>query len=337
MRSVLRTSLALFVLYAPGANVSAQVAAVTYPPPGRLVDVGGWNLHLNCTGPKPANGPTVVLEAGAGDFSLVWTFVQPQVATFARVCSYDRADSGWSDFGPHPRTMHQVAYELRTLLAKAGEQGPFVLVGHSYGGLYARTFLMEYPQDVAGMVFVDSAHENELLFINGRFSRSIDQAQARPVPAAQTANPVRPSEIPPDILRTITESARQMARVANDPPYNKLPADVQAMRVWAIGQPKHAAAGDNPFDPEERAALLATLRTTPLGDRPAIVLTRGNPVYAGELREQRQKERDAQQLDLVRLSRRGEQVVVPGSDHEIQLDAPEVVVRAIRDVVTRLK
>ena len=308
-----------------------------YPPPGRLVDVGGWKLHLNCTGPSNPGAPTVVLESGAGDFSLGWTFVQPEVAKFARVCSYDRADSGWSDFGPHPRTMHQIAYELKTLLANAGERGPFVIVGHSYGGLYARTFELEYPQDVAGVIFVDSAHENELLFVNGRFTRIIEGAQSRAIPPVKKDSPVHASEIPPDIMRALTESARQMARSANDPPYNKLPPDIQAMRTWAIGQPKHAAASDNPFEPEERAALLATLHTTPLGDRPVIVLTRGNPVYAGDLREQRQRERNEQQQDLVRLSTHGEQVVVPGSDHEIQLDAPDIVVRAIRDVMSRVK
>jgi pimeloyl-ACP methyl ester carboxylesterase len=315
----------------------AQDAPLLHPPPGRLVDVGGWTLHLTCTGTKNETSPTVVLEAGAGDFSPTWTFVQPKVASFARVCSYDRSDTGWSDLGPHPRTFHQIAYELRTLLKNAGEYGPFVLVGHSLGGLYARTFLMEYPQDVAGMVLVDSAHENELLFTNGRFTRIVESAQQRSVPSAQTSHPLRESEIPADIMRALTESAMQMARSANDPPYNKLPPEIQLIRTWAMSQPKYAAASDNPFEPEERAALLATIHSTPLGDRPLVVLTRGNPVYVGDLREQRQKERDEQQKELVALSRKGEQRIVMGSDHEIQIDAPDAVVRAIRDVISGLK
>jgi pimeloyl-ACP methyl ester carboxylesterase len=194
--------------------------------------VGGWKLHLNCAGTKSTAGPTVILEAGAGDFSPTWTFVQPKVASFVRVCSYDRGDTGWSDLGPHPRTFHQIAYELRTLLKNAGENGPFVLVGHSFGGLYARTFLSEYPEDVAGMVLVDSAHENELLFTNGRFTRVVESAQQRPVPPAQTSNPVRENEIPAQIMRALTDSAKQMARSANDPPYNKLPPEIQAIRTW---------------------------------------------------------------------------------------------------------
>ena len=88
--------------------------------PGRLVDVGGWQLHLNCEGASKPGEPTVVLEAGGGDFSVTWALVQPMVATFARVCSYDRSGSGWSDLGPNPRTMRQMVYELHALLNRAG-------------------------------------------------------------------------------------------------------------------------------------------------------------------------------------------------------------------------
>src|SRR5207249_611819 len=128
----------------------AQNDAPPFPPPGRLIDVGGWRLHLNCTGEQRPARPTVILEAGMGDFSVEWSLVQPSVATFARVCSYDRAGDGWSDFGPHPRTMRQIAYELHTLLANAGEHAPLVLVGHSYGGWLVRLYQSMYPADIAG-------------------------------------------------------------------------------------------------------------------------------------------------------------------------------------------
>src|SRR5947207_6435185 len=119
-----------------------------YPPPGKLVDVGGWKLHLNCTGESRALQPTVILEAGAGDFSVEWSLVQPAVAKFARVCSYDRAGDGWSELGPHPRTMHQLVYELHTLLERAGVKPPFALVGHSYGGWIVRLYAATYPSEV---------------------------------------------------------------------------------------------------------------------------------------------------------------------------------------------
>lgn len=142
-----------------------------YPPLGKLVDIGGWRHHLNCTGARNGKMPTIVLESGAGDFSVDSGLVQPDVARFARVCSYDRAGAGWSDLGPRPRTMRQVAYELHTVLKKAGEKGPFIMVGQSVGGLFVRVYASQYPQEVAGMVLVDRTHEDTVLMINGKRRR----------------------------------------------------------------------------------------------------------------------------------------------------------------------
>src|SRR5437879_5230582 len=106
----------------------AQEAAP--PQPGKLFDLGGYKLHLNCTG---KGKPTVVISSGAGDFSFDWYLVQTKVAKFARVCSYDRGGEAWSDLGPAPRTRHQEAYDLHRLLQKAHERGPYLLVGQSMG------------------------------------------------------------------------------------------------------------------------------------------------------------------------------------------------------------
>jgi pimeloyl-ACP methyl ester carboxylesterase len=120
-----------------------------------LIDLGGWRLHLNCTGTGKTGQPAVILEAGNGDFSVDWSLVQPGVARFARVCSYDRAGSGWSDLGPRPRTLHQKVWELHTLLEKGGMKPPYVLVGHSYGGWIVRQYTSTYSDEVAGMVLVE--------------------------------------------------------------------------------------------------------------------------------------------------------------------------------------
>ncbi|MES4792518.1 MAG: alpha/beta hydrolase, partial [Chloroflexota bacterium] len=106
-------------------------------PPGRLVDLGGYRLHILTTG---RGSPTVVLLNGMGDFSFVWSLVQPRVARFARVCSYDRAGDAWSDLGPTPRTMRQEVYELHLLLRNARLHPPYVMAGASYGGLLARLY-----------------------------------------------------------------------------------------------------------------------------------------------------------------------------------------------------
>lgn len=123
-----------------------------YPPPGKLVDVGGYRLHINSTGKE---GPTVVFDAGMGCNSLDWSLVQPEVAKFARVCIYDRAGNGWSDESPLERTSQNIVNELHTLLQNSGEKGPFILVGHSFGGPNVLLFASLYPDEVAALVLVD--------------------------------------------------------------------------------------------------------------------------------------------------------------------------------------
>lgn len=129
-------------------------------PPGRRIRVGNHSLYLLAMGERTPGQPLVVLESGHGDWSRVWARVQPEIAGFARVVSYDRAGFGWSDSGPHPRTPLQVVTELRELLEQVGEQPPYLLVGHSMGAPFSRLFYSLYPQEVAGMVWVDSAHED---------------------------------------------------------------------------------------------------------------------------------------------------------------------------------
>jgi pimeloyl-ACP methyl ester carboxylesterase len=126
-------------------------------PPGQMVDVGGYQLYLYCTG---TGSPTVILEAGLEGDDISWKLVQPEVAQFTRVCSYDRAGLAHSDYGPTPRDAEMSAADLHTLLTKAGIDPPYVMVGHSFGGLLIRRFAFDYPGEVDGLVFVDSLHED---------------------------------------------------------------------------------------------------------------------------------------------------------------------------------
>src|SRR5215218_2986324 len=150
--------LALAVMGTIYQAVATQIDQRTYPPPGKLVDVGDHSLHINCLG---EGSPTVILEAANLGMSAHWTRVQQQVAQTTRVCAYDRAGLGWSEPGPEPRDARQVSGELHTLLKGAGTERPYVLVGHSYGGLYARMYAARYPNQVSGVVLVDSSHPEQ--------------------------------------------------------------------------------------------------------------------------------------------------------------------------------
>lgn len=147
----------LVVLSLAGAYYESAAEAAdlkAYPPPGRMIDVGGHRLHIHCMG---TGSLTVVIDAGWGGWSASWSsWVQPDAAKTTRECTYDRAGMGWSEPGPLPRTAESVARELHILRQRAGVAGPYVLVGHSMGGLTMRTFAHAYPADVAGVVLVDS-------------------------------------------------------------------------------------------------------------------------------------------------------------------------------------
>ncbi len=131
----------------------------TYPAPGKLVDIGGYKLHVNETG---KGQPTVILDAGFACFSLVWNLVQPEIAKFTHVYSYDRAGLGWSEKSPLPRTTANMVKELHTLLETVGASKPYILVGHSFGGIVMQLYTNTYPDDVFGLVLVDSSHEGIL-------------------------------------------------------------------------------------------------------------------------------------------------------------------------------
>jgi pimeloyl-ACP methyl ester carboxylesterase len=145
----------LLVLAVAGAiyqAIATELAERAYPPPGEMVDVGGYSLHIDCVG---QGSPTVLLDAGSGLFSAQWVRVQRQVSSTTRVCAYDRAGMGWSEMGPEPRDAMRITGELHTLLGKAGIEGPYVLVGHSFGGMYMQTYAARYPKEVAGVALVD--------------------------------------------------------------------------------------------------------------------------------------------------------------------------------------
>ncbi len=315
------TGLVTLALLLPGA-AQQPTNGPTYSPPGRLIDVGGHRLHIHCLG---KGEPTVVMEAGGGDFSLDWSLVQPRVAAFTRVCSYDRAGYGWSDAGPMPRSMRQIVGELHEGLKKAGVKGPYVFVGQSFGGLLARTYASKHPKEVSGIVLVDSSHEDMQIMMNNKPTLLRDMSQGREIPPVQarTAAPVSASS---------EERGAPASEAKVEAPYDKLPHQAQQIRLWAISQAKYGDARKSEFDflAEELVLMHAerAQREYPLGDRPLIILTRGKNPSEGHKKLQ---------ADLVRLSRNSKQVIAQNSGHHIHLDEPEAVADAVRQVINAVR
>jgi len=311
-----------------------------FPPPGRLVDVGGWRLHVNCTGESAPGQPTVILEAGLGDFSVEWSLVQPRVARFARVCSYDRGGDGWSDLGPDPRTLHQIVGELRTLLQKAEVSPPYVLVGHSYGGWLVRLYAYSYPGEVSGMVLVDAGADDPLrLTADGGVKRSSELVKGRPVPPVKTSGPLREADVPPMALGQMKAAAERSAIDANPGSRRMLPAEAQRMRSWALARWQHMAAANNPVEIDELAdfRVLQGRSQHPLGDRPLIVLTRGLPEEEGPDANALEADHRKEQAAMATLSTAGTLVIAAGSAHHIQLDEPDLMSHAISDVLRAVR
>lgn len=309
-------------------------------PPGSLVDVGGYRIHVSCEG---AGSPTVVMESGAGDFSFDWALVKPSVARSTRVCSYDRAGYAWSDPGPTPRTMRQIAAELNLALQKARIDPPYVFVGHSLGGLIVRTFNELYPAGgVAGVVLVDSSHEDQSIIIMDRKSRTEkvvhwrDLASGRPIPQVSLVAPT-----PPAASRGSQSSAAHHDEVLAQP-YSKLPRKAQAYRRWAMSLPAYdAARSSETFDfLADELELLFKERAShehQLGAKPLIVLTRGIPNEDEQRFPELAREHDRLQHDLLSLSTNREQVMARASGHHIHLDEPALVAESIRHVVEAVR
>ena len=315
------------------AALSSVLFAATPPAPGKLVALSGHRLHVNCTG---KGKPTVVIENGLGDFSFDWNLVQTRVASFTRVCTYDRAGYAWSDPGPKPRTFAQLNLELHDALTKLGEHGPFVLVGHSYGGPVARNFTLTYPKDVAAVVFVDAAHEGLRVPIGPKKTLRLgEDAKGIPIPAARES--LDRADTPTIRAEDLPAELKQL-----DPMFKVLPESQQQMQLWAQQQPGvyDAQQSETQWSGEYFAKWLASPQAGTLGDIPVMVLSRAEGGYTDADLDipaaQYEQERKDGQRKLVLLSRNSRQVVLH-SGHNMNLEVPEAVTNAIREVVDAVR
>jgi pimeloyl-ACP methyl ester carboxylesterase len=296
------------------------------PHPGQLVDAGGHLQYIYCTG---QGSPTVILESGGGVVSYTWEPVQGEVEKFAKVCSYDRAGYGLSESGPEPRTARQIAVELHTLLHNADIPGPYVLVGHSIGGLYIRMFTELYPDDVAGLVFVDSSTEDQ----NDRMPAEMKSAVEKQKKLLSLAS-----------IGSNVGAVRLFSWLAPKKPPEWADATPDVYRVQTLHSRMRSSV-------EAALSELSSFQQSgqevrgcrPLGDRPLIVLTQGKPVEASDaggvplevMQKYMKTWREELQPALARRSTRGEQRIVAKSSHMIPMEEPAAVVTAIRDVIAR--
>jgi pimeloyl-ACP methyl ester carboxylesterase len=295
--------------------------------PGQMVDLGGHRLHVNCTG---HGSPTVVIENGFDEYSFDWIWVQTQVEKFTRVSTYDRAGYAWSEPGPKPRTLAQINLELRDALAKLGENGRFVLVGHSFGGPAVRNFALAYPELVAGIVFVDAASEEQRYTMQHRAIRLRDGATGKAIP------PPREQMLASDQPKLPASPSPTETTI--EPPFDRLPLEVQKLHMWADTQPtmSDAEESERTWSPEYFKHWYETPQGSSLGAIPLIALMRAEGGYGNALdvpAEQLETERKQAHAHLAALSPRGKlQVVQTG--HNMQVEAPVIVSQAIQDVVT---
>ena len=291
-------------MYEPIAE-AADVKA--YPPPGQLVDVGGYRLHINCTG---TGSPTVIIEAGLGDWSTSWGgYVQPEVAKTTRVCTYDRAGMGWSEAGPLPRDAAQFVKELHTLLQNADISGPYVMVGHSLGGLAVRVFVHDYSSEVAGVVLIESMNPKQLSQSSTEVhSQSNTQAQPFSLQAALARFGV----------------ARLLVKLPGIAP--SLPANEEAYYPLYVRPQSFQATANESKGMPAAGAQAATVKT--FGDLPLIVLTaKLNDIPSWP----------KWQTELLQLSSNSQQLFAENSGHNIQADEPDVVVAAILQMVQQVR
>jgi pimeloyl-ACP methyl ester carboxylesterase len=263
--------------------------------PGQLVDAGGVQLHINCIG---TGSPVVVLEAGFPGSSLDWTLVQPTVAQFTRVCSYDRAGFGWSQQSKEARSSSQIAEELRALLSAARVPSPYLLVGHSMGGLYVRAFARKFPDSVAGIVLVDATHEDQWDYEPKRFWTTSDSPSIR----LKQPEIVRPQTVA-SILKDMWSTDRWKSGER---------AEREAIKITV------ADAQKNP----KRLPVV-----------PLVVLSAGEEIGWSDNAPISALKAQQLQREMAAFSSMGTWRPVPGANHYIHLSQPAAVANAIREVV----
>jgi pimeloyl-ACP methyl ester carboxylesterase len=315
LRIIIRSLLIVAILLAVAGflyeNISEARDRRFHPMPGQLVDVGGYKMHINCTG---QGTPVVILDSGLGDSFVSWQKVQPAIAQFTRVCSYDRAGLGYSDSSPRPRTSKDFAEELHLLLHNAGIAGPLIVVGHSMGGYDVRLFASLYRSDVAGVVLVDSSHPEQ----QQRFPPAVNDLEASDLRQQEFLAAVMPFGIT-RILRFCGGDVEIRAAECNFHSASEAVAELRAFPKSAVQTTAASSLGDVPL------VVLSHDPNTPQPDLPEDLVKPVNDAW------------QQMQENLTLLSTRSTHVIAKNSGHYIQLDRPDVVIEAVRNIVDQAR
>jgi pimeloyl-ACP methyl ester carboxylesterase len=283
-------------------NAEANSGHVGLEPPGILIDIGGHKIHLYCKGSK---GPLVVIDSGAGGFSLEWRYIQQVLSKEGRVCTYDRAGYGWSDLGPMPRTTKLIAAELHQLLTKAEILPPYIFIGHSFGGYTAQYYARNYKDEVAGMLLIDSSHPEQykrLVVVSDDKSSTSDST----VDSYKIIQPIIPENYPQEFIETAH----------------------YFMSSWKSVITLREEVASLPTSGQQITA------SDPMLNIPLIILTRGQRIWPlGEQGDASEKIWRQLQIELSEMSQNAIYLVVENSGHHIHLDQPDIVIRATRDLI----
>jgi pimeloyl-ACP methyl ester carboxylesterase len=278
---------------------------------GELIDVGELKMHIDCTGD---GSPAVILDSGLGDTFLSWRKVQPEIARFTRVCSYDRAGIGYSGSSSRPRTSEVIAQELHALLRAAEIAPPYILVGHSMGGYDVRLYASLYRNEVAGMVLVDASHPDQ----ENRFPPELKNMEGSWQREAEFLAYTMPFGIP-RLIGLCDEDPVQRAAECNFQTAREGVAELKAFPESAAQTAATGSFGDMPL------AVLSHDPEKPSTELPADLAKPTNDAW------------EKMQEELSHLSTRGTQSIAKNGAHYIQNDRPDAVIDAIRDVVQQTR
>lgn len=337
MKRILLGLLALLILILVAGMIyealGRRSAHANYPPPGKLVDVGGRKMHIDCRG---TGSPTVILESGLGTGgSPSWTLVHDEIAGFTRTCAYDRAGIMWSDPKDTPQDAAAVAADLHALLKGAGIGDPLVLVGHSIGGPYTRTYVGKYGDQVAGLVMVDPSHPDQVARLGKVVGIDVHPKQASTLMHAATALGWT------GIVRFLA-SRSEMPKLRTAAETKKIGEAMVTKNAYMSSSMK---GGASELDGYDRTQVQARAVRS-FGNRPLIVLTAMAPFKPEQLTglglkpEQGvrfKEEWKALHAEQAAFSTRGRQQIVLDATHFIQVDRPEVVIAAVREVVDMVR